>query len=181
MRKMKLYTKTGDSGTTGILGKDRVNKDDLRIEAYGTIDELNSALGVAALYCDEEIGLKILNIQLFLFDIGTELAYQEYTPHIVEDDVTLLENYIDESEAKIPELKNFIIPGGSLGAAHLHLARTICRRAERRLVSAKQIMTINTNTLAFLNRLSDLLFSWSRLANFAEGKEEIIWKQRTER
>ncbi len=175
---MKIYTKTGDKGRTGILGSERVDKDDIRIETYGTVDELNAVLGICIVKIDEELKEYAENIQHLLFDIGTELAYEKFNPIITEEDVSMLEQLIDKSEERVDILTAFILPGGCEASAYLHLARTVCRRAERLIVKYGKTTEINENTLAFLNRLSDLFFSWSRLNNKLYKHSEIEWKKR---
>lgn len=175
---MKIYTRTGDKGKTSILGNSRVDKDDSRIETYGTIDELNAVLGLCYVKLPESLKKGTVLIQHLLFDIGMELAYEEYHPIITEDDVKILENYIDNSEEQLPPLSTFILPGGTEPAVHLHMARTVCRRAERCITKYAKVDKVNEQTMAFLNRLSDLFFSWSRLCNYMVGIEEIEWKKK---
>lgn len=175
---MKIYTRTGDKGKTGILGKSRLDKDDIRIESYGTIDELNSILGMCTVKLEDEMIEDVRWIQRILFEMGTELAYEEYKELITESDVKRIESMIDNSEDKLPALSSFILPGGTELSTSFQFARAVCRRSERRLVSFSKVGKLNKHTLAFVNRLSDLLFSWSRLANIKHGEEEIIWKSR---
>lgn len=175
---MKIYTRTGDKGKTGILGKSRLDKDDIRIESYGTIDELNSILGM----CSTKLHTNMLDdirwIQSILFEMGTELAYEKYKELIKKDDVNRIESMIDNSENQLPALSSFILPGGTELSTSFQFARAVCRRSERRLVSYSKVGKLNKHTLAFVNRLSDLLFSWSRLANIEHGEDEIIWNAR---
>jgi cob(I)alamin adenosyltransferase len=176
---VKIYTKTGDSGQTSLVGGTRVSKDDARIEAYGTIDELNSNLGVlVALDSNHSAFLK--NIQHRLFDVGSILAAElnlEFDlPNIDESDVLNIENEIDRLNKSLSRLKNFILPGGSVLSAHTHIARCVCRRAERRIVAlADDTYSIHVK---YLNRLSDYLFVLSREYLRLEGKEEIIWQKK---
>ncbi len=179
---MKIYTKTGDNGTTALFGGDRVFKDDLRINAYGTVDELNSIIGLAiSNISNDEIISELRQIQNQLFRLGSDLATPlEKTKVSIEriDDtlVTGLENKIDFYTGKLPELRNFILPGGSKGASYLHFARTVCRRAEREIVTLKKHVIIGDTILKFINRLSDLLFVIARYENFVTGTPEIEWK-----
>jgi cob(I)alamin adenosyltransferase len=177
----KIYTKTGDDGTTGLFGGERVRKDSARIEAYGTVDELNSAVGMAASVAPQELRELLKALQISLFVLGADLATpheQKITykiPRVEEKDVKRLESLIDEHTAQLQPLKNFILPGGSVCAANLHLARTVCRRAERLLVTLRDQQDIGEHDLVYLNRLSDLLFTLARRANQIEGTEDIEW------
>ena len=175
---MKIYTKTGDTGETSLVGGTRVSKSDAKIEAYGTVDELNSSLGVIA-SLDVHYSDFIKSIQHKLFNIGSVLAAEEdlsfELPDIALSDISLLEQEIDRLNKSLPKLKNFILPGGSVLSAHTHVSRCICRRAERRVVilgDAKYGMHIK-----YLNRLSDYLFILSREFLRIEGKEEVIWQK----
>ena len=179
---MKIYTRTGDDGTTGLLGSGRVPKSDPRVEAYGSIDELNAALGmVRALDHQHWLEPDLGAVQIQLFQLGAELATTdratlERMPRVRAEDVTALERWIDRCEAELPELKRFIVPGGSELGASLHQARTICRRAERRAIAVGD--EVNPEVVRYLNRLSDLLFILSRAANAAaEGSAgaEPLW------
>ena len=181
---MKIYTKTGDFGNTSLFGGKRVDKDNQRIEAYGTLDELNSVIGLILVEKVNEKTRKILTIlQQSLFVIGSELA----TPSDVQskairpltnEEIKLLENYIDEIDADLPPLKNFIIPGGTKAASLLHFARTVCRRAERRIVEIDKSENISKNIIAYMNRLSDLLFVIARFENHVTSTPETEWKPR---
>jgi len=176
---MPIYTGTGDDGDTGLHGNKRVSKGDLRIEAYGTVDELNAILGLArteslASDLDERLG----SIQNTLFEVGAALA----TPTLIEAPtveaaVREAEAWIDESEAQLPALRNFILPGGHRQAAILHLARTTARRAERLVWSLSQRDSLPKALGIYLNRLSDLFFSWARLCNLAQGVDDVPWQQ----
>jgi len=175
---MKIYTKTGDKGQTSLVGGTRVSKASVKIEAYGTVDELNSSLGIIAASSSEYSDF-LKNIQHKLFNIGSTLAAEsdlEFNlPSISPEDITVLENEIDRLSKVLPRLKNFILPGGSVLSAHTHLSRCICRRAERRVVELDdQDYTIHVK---YLNRLSDYLFILSREFLRIEEKPEVIWKQ----
>lgn len=179
---MRIYTKTGDDGTTGLFGGTRVDKDSLRVEAYGTVDELNSELGSArAEALPPELDQLLARIQEDLFCVGAELACtpgKESTlpsPKVGAGEIERLEQAIDESEASLPPLKNFVLPGGSRAAIALHLARTVCRRAERRVLSAGHEAPVRREVLVYLNRLGDLLFVLARRANQLEGRADVPW------
>jgi cob(I)alamin adenosyltransferase len=181
---MKIYTKTGDQGDTGLFGGPRVRKDDPRIEAYGTVDELNSVLGLArAAELPQGVDELISRIQSELFSIGAELATPDPAAHgtnlIGTKHVAALEAAIDHHEQDLPPLRQFILPGGTQSAAFLHFARTVCRRAERRLVSlmAAPGQTISEQVIIYLNRLSDLLFVLARDVNHRAGEGEIGWQK----
>jgi cob(I)alamin adenosyltransferase len=187
----KIYTKTGDDGTTGLFGGGRVPKDSARIEAYGNVDELGSVIGLCAAASSFDWLTDLLHsIQEKLFILGADLATpikreggtgedaratQYNIPRIEEADATQLEHAIDEQVAALPPLKHFILPGGSELAARLHLARTVCRRAERSLVHLAALEAIGRHDLIFLNRLSDLLFVLARRANKLAGINDIEW------
>ncbi len=175
---MKLYTKSGDQGKTSILGKDRIDKDDIRIEAYGTIDELNSVVGLAISKVPNEIKDDLIKIQSLLFEIGSELASIKPRNTISVEDITNLELLIDQAVEQTPELKSFILPGGSEGSSWLHLARTVTRRAERLIFTLSKSNEINPNIIPWINRLSDLFFAWSRLCNTLDGIKDVEWKTR---
>ncbi|HEY52200.1 MAG TPA: cob(I)yrinic acid a,c-diamide adenosyltransferase [Caldilineae bacterium] len=178
---MKIYTKTGDLGETGLFGGRRVPKHHLRIEAYGTVDETNAMLGLAASRCsDSELLNAILRVQSELFSVGSDLAtpLDVQSAHIVRVDDTFvqrLEREIDAWEETLPALKNFILPGGNESAATLHVARTICRRAERAVTALAEQEAINPVTQRYLNRLADWLFVLARTANHRAGNEETGW------
>ncbi len=175
---MKIYTKTGDKGQTSLLGGTRVNKDHQKLEAYGTIDELNSSIGIIAASQTEHSDF-LIAIQHKLFNIGSILAAEkELTfplPNITDDDIQLLEKEIDRLNERLPELKNFILPGGSVLSGQTHLSRCICRRSERRVVALQMIDY--TTIVSYLNRLSDYLFVLSRDFLQLEGIDEITWKK----
>jgi cob(I)alamin adenosyltransferase len=180
---MKIYTKTGDDGTTSLFNGKRVAKDDLRINAYGTIDELNAIIGTAISFeTDPKLLSDLNNISFLLFKLGTDLATPTFplpkfeVTRISANEVTYLETLIDEYTAQLPPLKNFILPSGTHSAALLHLARTVARRAERLIVVLQKNTDIGNYILQFINRLSDYLFTASRYSNFKSGKDETIIK-----
>ncbi|SCY60161.1 cob(I)yrinic acid a,c-diamide adenosyltransferase [Rhizobium sp. NFACC06-2] len=181
----KIYTRTGDKGTTALVSGPRRLKHDLRVEAYGTVDETNSAIGVARLHTGgmEKLDAMLFRIQNDLFDLGADLATPEsgeplsYEPlRIVESQVTRLENEIDDLNAALEPLTSFVLPGGSAAAASLHMARTVCRRGERLMVelSVTENEIVSPAALKYANRLSDFLFVAARFANDA-GKADILW------
>jgi cob(I)alamin adenosyltransferase len=181
----KIYTRTGDKGTTGLATGERIEKWNLRVEAYGAVDETNSTLGVARLHAspDAELDAMLGRIQNDLFDLGADLATPERDKplgfealRIVETQVTRLEGEIDQMNAAIPPLDSFILPGGSALAAHLHVARTVCRRAERLIaeLAATPDEKVSTPALAYANRLSDFLFVAARRAN-SNGANDVLW------
>jgi cob(I)alamin adenosyltransferase len=185
---VKIYTKTGDGGDTGLFGGPRVRKDDARVEAYGEVDELNAAVGAArALVEDPEIDRQLARIQEELFCVGAELA----TPHDARAHSAIppvdaawierLEAAMDAWEGELAPLTRFVLPGGTRTAAALHLARTVCRRAERRVVSVAAEVEVDAQVLAYLNRLSDFLFVAARLANHRAHREEPQWDPRRAR
>ncbi|NIM70256.1 MAG: cob(I)yrinic acid a,c-diamide adenosyltransferase [Xanthomonadales bacterium] len=174
-RLSRIYTRTGDRGTTGLGDGTRVDKDALRVESYGTVDELNSAVGlVLASDIDPQLRACLTRIQHELFDLGGELCMPGHTL-IPDDYVEGLEQDLDRLNADLPPLKDFILPGGSEAAARCHLARTICRRAERVLVTLGRDEDINAASLRYLNRLSDLLFVIARCLARADGGREVVW------
>jgi cob(I)alamin adenosyltransferase len=175
-RLSKIYTRTGDDGSTGLGDGSRIEKNSLRIEAIGTVDELNSAIGI--LLCNplpESVQSTLVDIQHTLFDMGGELCIPETTV-ITDDRVTALEQALDTLNADLPPLKDFILPGGSPAAAACHLARAICRRCERRAHSLSKAEPVNPVTLQYLNRLSDLLFVMARHLNKAAGRPDVLWQ-----
>ena len=184
---MKIYTKTGDTGETGLYGGTRVPKDAMRVEACGTIDELNASIGfVRSQIQDTEIDPILHRIQNELFDIGADLATLDAHPKAASLRIAPiltpeLEREIDRFEDQLPPLTNFILPGGSTGGAAIHLARTICRRAERCVVTLAKAEKINREILIYLNRLSDLLFVLARLVNHRLGESEPLWESQTQR
>jgi cob(I)alamin adenosyltransferase len=176
-RLSKIYTRTGDDGTTGLGDGSRTAKDDARVEAYGTVDEANSAIGVLLAVPGLPLGLAamLLRIQHELFDLGGELSIPGY--RIVTDErVTWLEGTLDELNAPLPPLKDFILPGGGPAAAACHMARTICRRAERRVCTLAAQADVNAAAIRYLNRLSDLLFVMARVLARHENGTEVLWR-----
>ena len=178
---MKIYTRTGDDGTTGLLGAARVPKHDARVEAYGTVDELNAALGIAtALDSQRWFADEMAAIQPALFRIGAELATAdvrmlEQLSRVDDEDVAALELSIDRLDAGLPPLTRFVLPGGSPLAAQLHFARTVCRRAERRVTALAEGVPVFPRLVMYLNRLADLLFVMARTANHRAGVVETTW------
>ena len=176
-RLTKIYTRTGDGGTTGLADGSRVAKDAPRIEAIGAVDELNSALGVLLAESLPEAARNCLeNVQNDLFDLGGELSVPGHTI-MTKAHVDRLERELDGFNALLPPLKDFILPAGSRAASLAHMARAICRRAERRLVSLSRKQKLSPPMRAYLNRLSDLLFVIARALNRAEGKPDVLWQQ----
>jgi cob(I)alamin adenosyltransferase len=180
---MKIYTRTGDEGRTGLFGGARVGKNDVRVDAYGTVDETNAALGlVRAADLPAELQGELLRLQEDLFVVGAELACDPNKtdklnlPLIGQQRIEELEQWIDSLEAQLPPLAHFILPGGSPAAAALHLARTVCRRAERRVLD---VSPVRAEVLIYLNRLSDLLFVLARHANQLAQVDDFPWKGRT--
>ncbi len=172
----RIYTKTGDDGETGLFGGSRVPKDDVRVTAYGEVDELNAAVGFAASLEPESLDAAFLQtIQRDLFTIGAELAKAPSEPRIGDPQIGMLEHMIDGHEAKLEPLKNFILPGGTPKAAAFHLARTVCRRAERAVVSLARAQKISPSIVKYLNRLSDLLFVLARATNAQAGRPDVTW------
>ena len=182
-RLTRIYTKTGDEGLTGLGGGRRVSKDSPRVRAYGTVDELNSAIGVAlALGLTDRLASELGRIQNELFDLGSDLCWpsdderRERIPTVQPHHVEQLETLIDDLNETVGPLTNFLLPGGSPGAAQLHLARTICRRAERETISLGREEAIGDLTLPYLNRLSDALFVMARYENHERGVDEPLWQ-----
>ncbi|QDT02454.1 Cob(I)yrinic acid a,c-diamide adenosyltransferase [Rubripirellula lacrimiformis] len=183
---MKIYTRTGDTGSTGLFGGPRVSKDDDRIESYGTVDELNATIGMArAAGVGDEIDSQLEQIQHELFSIGAELATPDpdaFEMRIISaSHIERLEGWIDQHESILPPLKNFILPAGHPAAVTLHLARSICRRAERRVVTliGHHEAEISQELIVYLNRLSDLLFVLTRAVNHHAGIAEVHWVRPT--
>jgi cob(I)alamin adenosyltransferase len=179
---MKIYTKTGDAGQTGLYGGERVSKTAQRVEAYGTVDECNSAIGMArAAMDDTELDGVLAGVQNALFDVGADLAtpegskYEKKVSRIDAEDVEGLEGLIDAYQEQCPPWSNFIHPGGSPAAAALHLARTIARRAEREVLRLEGLETVNHEVARYLNRLSDFLFIVARVVNARAGVNEAGW------
>ena len=180
---MKIYTKTGDAGTTGLFGGPRVSKDDPRIFAYGSVDELNAVIGIArATNLGEKLDSILNLVQHHLFSIGAELATPDPEQHDLKwnsgTHVDEMERAIDDLETSLKPLRNFILPGGSTQAAHLHLARTVCRRTEREIVNFSRDKSVSdaSHIVVFLNRLSDLLFVMARFANHEKNVVDVPWE-----
>lgn len=187
---MKIYTRTGDKGKTSLFSGQRVSKSDLRVEAYGTIDELNSVIGVVLHQYKksniknkkyiEKIKNELLAIQKDLLEIGSVLAQSgimnnESRIKNLDQRVKDFEKLIDDMIAQLPSLTNFILPGGGRAGSLLHFARTVCRRAERRIVALAEKEKVSSEIIVYLNRLSDLLFTMARFVNYKEKKKEIVW------
>ena len=175
----KIYTKTGDGGDTALGDGERVLKDSLRVSAYGNVDELNASIGIITLYANTELKRKLKNIQNDLFDIGADLCVpisekNKDRLRLSTNQIETLELEIDEMNRILEPLNSFVLPGGCRSATFLHMARTICRRAERSVVSLRSQEKINDNTLVYLNRLSDWLFVASRVEN-QENSSEVLW------
>ena len=175
----KIYTKTGDGGDTALGDGERVLKDSLRVSAYGNVDELNASIGIITLYANTELKRKLKNIQNDLFDIGADLCVpisekNKDRLRLSANQIETLELEIDEMNSILEPLNSFVLPGGCRSATFLHMARTICRRAERSVVSLRSKEEINDNTLVYLNRLSDWLFVASRVEN-QENSSEVLW------
>jgi cob(I)alamin adenosyltransferase len=191
---MKIYTKTGDRGETGLFGGQRVRKDNVRVAAYGDVDELNSVIGLAAAQLASdgatELVEQIRTIQTELFTLGANLATpspedggrpSSYIPPLDPARIAELEHWIDRAETELEPLRNFILPGGTEAAARLHLGRTVCRRAERSVITLAHEAHIDENLIVYLNRLSDCLFTLARLANRRAGVEDVPWRGGKER
>jgi cob(I)alamin adenosyltransferase len=184
---MKIYTRTGDRGETGLFGGGRVRKDDIRVEAYGEVDELNAVLGLAAVPLEGGPAGDLLErlrlLQEDLFAIGAHLATPAagqsraaaHLPPLPEIRIEQMERWIDAAEEELEPLRNFVLPGGVEAAARLHVARTVCRRAERRVLALGTEAEIPGSVLVYLNRLSDLLFTMARQVNRAHGREDVPW------
>jgi cob(I)alamin adenosyltransferase len=181
---VKIYTKTGDAGTTALLGGTRVGKNHLRLETYGTLDELNSWMGLLRDYEVNKTRQKPLkDIQDMLFTLGSHLATApgktiRHLPAYTLKDVEVLEQEIDQMEEGLPELKNFILPGGHIAVSQCHIARCVCRRAERLVVSLHELEPVDETILAYLNRLSDYLFVLARRMGHELGAAEVTWQAR---
>lgn len=178
----KVYTRTGDDGSTGLGGGQRVAKDSLRVSAYGSVDELSSHLGVAVAHgLVEDLAAPLKRIQNDLFHLGSDLCILEedkerfQVPQIEERHVLFLEKVMDELSESLEPLANFILPGGTLGAAHLHVGRTVCRRAERDVIALSRQETVGAYVIRYLNRLSDTLFVMARYENHQRQVEDILW------
>lgn len=177
---MKIYTKTGDAGETSLFGGQKVSKTSRRIAAYGTVDELNSVLGVILSYKPSEsttVYLNTLQEQLFVLgaDLATPISREVRINRISDEEISFLEQSIDEMESQLSPLKNFILPGGTQSGAAIHLARTVCRRAERIAVECSIDEEVSSQSIIYLNRLSDFLFVLGRFENYLSGTEETPW------
>lgn len=177
-RLSKIYTRTGDDGTTGLGDGSRTDKDGIRVEAYGTTDELNSVLGLLLAQPDvpEAVARVLHEVQHHLFDLGGELCIPGHQA-IGQEHIDWLEQTLDHFNADLPALKDFILPGGSQAAAYCHLARTVCRRAERLVVSLQRVETVPPFSMKYLNRLSDLLFVIARVLARHQGGSEVLWQK----
>jgi cob(I)alamin adenosyltransferase len=181
----RVYTRTGDDGTTSLGGGQRVPKESLRIEAYGTVDELNSCIGVAiALGLDDKLSTALATVQNELFHLGSDLCILEEdkkkfaVPQIAEKHVVALEELMDELSEALSPLENFVLPGGAPGAAQLHVARCVCRRAERHATALSRIEPVGAFVVKYLNRLSDALFVMARYENHAKARPDVLWNSR---
>ncbi len=181
---MKIYTRRGDAGETGFFGGGRARKDHVRVEAYGTVDELNAVIGIAMMHVSNPgIRRRLLRLQSDLFSIGSHLATpparerrpSPNLPPLPLERVAEMESWIDKAVAATPPLRAFVLPAGSPGAVHLHGARAVCRRAERRVVTLASTAPVDGGVVRYLNRLSDYLFAAARLENLAEGQEDVLW------
>lgn len=177
---MKIYTKGGDKGKTSLFDGTRIYKDDIRVESYGNVDELNSFIGVLVCSLEDQTTITLLQkIQSTLFSIGSILAAGENPSFelqpIQAEPIELLESSIDNYESHLPKLTNFILPGGNVASGHAHVCRTICRRAERRIISLSKEQNIDSNIIKYLNRLSDYFFVLSRKLVYDAGDDEVIW------
>lgn len=184
MKITKVYTRTGDKGMTSLVGGKRIEKSSVRLEAYGTVDELSSHLGLlAAMLDDEEDRQMICRVQNCLFNVGTHLATdQSDTPlpasaQLPEGEVAYIEKQIDIINALLPEPQGFILPGGSMAAAQAHVCRAVCRRAERCIAALAETAVVGEEIQQYVNRLSDYLFVWAKKINFNKGVSEILWEK----
>ena len=176
-RLSKIYTRTGDDGTTGLGDGTRVSKDSPRVEAYGTVDELNSVIGLLLTHTlPEGIHECLVSVQHRLFDLGGELCLPAHTA-VKQHHVSELEQILDELNTNLSPLKDFILPGGSAAAAVCHVARTVCRRAERRIISLSKQEQMSELIVQYLNRLSDLLFVIARTLNVQAGRQDVLWRK----
>ncbi|MCM1355448.1 MAG: cob(I)yrinic acid a,c-diamide adenosyltransferase [Staphylococcus sp.] len=190
MKKSLLYTRTGDKGTTALVGGQRIAKNSTRVSAYGTLDELNANIGLVQAHCselDDFISATLLDINNTLFNLGAYLATPAATPAPgsplptvlapLPDALSRLEHQIDTLDSMVPEQRSFILPGGSIGAAHAHVARTVCRRAERDILTLADAEHVDPIVLTYINRLSDYLFILARYINHFTGTPDIPWRQ----
>lgn len=185
MAKSNLYTGGGDAGTTSLVGGERVKKNSVRLDAYGTLDEFSAFLGALAAdkKCTSEVKGQLLSIQNMLFNLGAYLATnapvgeQPKVMGLDADQISRVEGWIDALDEQTPKIRAFVLPGGSEAAAKAHIARTVCRRAERRVLDLAEEAYVDPLLLRYLNRLSDYLFILARYLNFMAGEEEIVWKR----
>ena len=183
MKITRVYTRTGDKGETSLVGGVRIKKSDIRLEAYGTVDELSAHLGLlVSMMTEGEERDFIIRVQNNLFNVCTHLATdQSQTPlypsaHLADGEIEAMEQRIDKLNGALPERQGFILPGGTTAAAQAHVCRTVCRRAERRIAALAEVATIAPEMQQYVNRLSDYLFILAKIINFNEGKSEIIWE-----
>ena len=181
----KVYTRTGDEGSTSLGAGERVPKDSLRVAAYGAVDELNSAVGAAvAAGLDRDLAARLSAVQNDLFHLGSDLSAVEEgksrrpVPRIEPRHVEALERWIDAMSEELPPLENFVLPGGTPGAAALHVARAVCRRAERDAIALSRVEAIGASVVPYLNRLSDALFVAARFENRRRGQPDVLWNSR---
>jgi cob(I)alamin adenosyltransferase len=182
MKKSMVYTRTGDKGTTSLVGGQRVAKSDIRLESYGTVDELNSHIGLLISLLHNEHDVEMLTrIQKLLFVVGSNLATDQSNTELKAasvvhaEDILMLENEIDVIDEALPQLRAFVLPGGCQASSQCHVCRTVCRRAERRILSLEEQAEVQPELLQFINRLSDYLFVLARKINIDEKKSEIFW------
>ena len=180
---MKIYTRTGDEGTTSLFGGTRVSKDDIRIEAYGTVDELNSFIGLLNdSFVEATQNYFLSEVQKRLFDIGSSLAADPskfaLASDIRDSDIQMLENAMDTMDQLLDPLKNFILPGGDIAVSQAHICRTVCRRAERRVISLGRVAEVESAIVVYLNRLSDYFFVLARYIAHSKGVNEVHWHPR---
>lgn len=189
---MKIYTRTGDTGDTALFGGGRVRKDDIRVEAYGAVDELNASIGLAVAGLEDagdaaEVD-RLRSVQEDLLAIGAHLATPDavggnaaakHLPPLPQEKIERMEGWMDEADERLEPLRSFILPGGSEAAARLHVARGVCRRAERRVLTLAATAPVDGTIIVYLNRLSDLLFTLARLANADAGRGDVPWKGRS--
>lgn len=183
MKITKVYTRTGDKGTTSLVGGVRIKKSDIRLEAYGTVDELSAHLGLLAAVIPESVDrATVIRIQNNLFNVCTHLATdQSKTPlypsaHLADGEIEFLEQEVDRMMGVLPERQGFVLPGGTPAAAQAHVARTVCRRAERRIAELAEVAAVGEEIQQYVNRLSDYLFVLAKIINFNSGQNEIIWQ-----
>jgi cob(I)alamin adenosyltransferase len=183
---VKIYTRSGDGGSTALFGGGRVPKDDARVDAYGSVDELNAVIGwCVACTSDVHLQGRLETIQHDLFALGAELATppprdgrrRPDTPGVPRQRIAEMEGWMDDADTELPELRAFVLPGGTQAAAALHMARTVCRRAERTVVHLAGQEAVDADVITYLNRLSDLLFTFARLSNVRGGRGDVVWQK----